>query len=159
MPDPNLGQITATVWESVIGKSPNDNIFNSRAFFFSLAGGGASGLKKGAGFEGREASAGGRVFDFSLEYVANSTFKSYSEMEQLDTTRVDNFDAARYDWKINAGTVVWSDLEELRAQADKSFNLHGAGTWRVLSMWCPVARAIYPKPVRRVARGQTRESY
>ena len=27
------------------------------------------------------------------------------------------FDAARYDWKISAGTVVWSDLEELRAQA------------------------------------------
>ena len=118
MPDPNLGQITATVWESVIGKSPNDNIFSSRAFFFSLAGGGDAGLKKGVGFQGRDASAGGRVFDFSLEYAVNSTFKSYSEMEQLDTTRVDVFDAARYDWKINAGTVVWSDLEELRAQAD-----------------------------------------
>lgn len=118
MPDPNLGQITSTVWENVIGKSPNDNIFNSRAFFFSLAGGGASGLKKGEGFQGREAASGGRVFDFTLEYAANSTFKSYGEMEQLDTTRVDVFDAARYDWKINAGTVVWSDLEELRAQAD-----------------------------------------
>ena len=118
MPDPNLGQVTATVWENVIGKSPNDQIFNSRAFFFSLAGGGDSGLKKGVGFQGREASAGGRVFDFPIEYATNSTFKSYSEMETLDTTRVDVFDAARYDWKINAGTVVWSDLEELRAQAD-----------------------------------------
>jgi hypothetical protein len=103
MPDPNLGQVTATVWENVIGKEPNDNIFNSRAFFYSLAGGGAAGLKKGVGFEGRESAAGGRVFDFTLE---------------LDTTRIDVFDAARYDWKINAGTVVWSDLEELRAQAD-----------------------------------------
>jgi hypothetical protein len=118
MPDPNLGQVTATVWEQVIGKQPNDNIFNSRAFFYSLAGGGNPGLKKGVGFEGRDAAAGGRVFDFPLEYAVNSTFKSYSEMEQLDTTRVDVFDAARYDWKINAGTVVWSDLEELRAQAD-----------------------------------------
>lgn len=118
MADPNLGQVTATVWESVIGKEPNDNIFNSRAMFFALAGGGDSGLKKGVGFQGREASSGGRVFDFTLEYNLNSTFKSYSEMEQLDTTRIDVFDTARYDWKINAGTVVWSDLEELRAQAD-----------------------------------------
>lgn len=118
MADPNLGQITATAWEQVIGKDPNDNVFNSRAFFFSLAGGGDSGLKKGAGFEGRDAAAGGRVFDFPIVYAQNSTFKSYGEMEQLDTTRIDVFDAARYDWKINAGTVVWSDLEELRAQAD-----------------------------------------
>ncbi len=118
MPDPNLGQVTATVWEQVIGKTPNDNIFNSRAFFYSLAGGGNPGLKKGVGFEGRDAAAGGRVFDFTLEYAENTTFRSYSEMEQLDTTRIDVFDAARYEWKISAGTVVWSDLEELRAQAD-----------------------------------------
>jgi hypothetical protein len=114
MSDVNLGQVSATAWENQIGKTPNDNIFNSRAFFYSLAGGGAAGLKKGVGFEGRDAAGGGRVFDFTLEYAANSTFKSYSEMEQLDTTRIDVFDAARYDWKINAGTVVWSDLEELR---------------------------------------------
>ena len=118
MPDPNLGQVTATVWEQVIGKTPNDNIFNSRAFFYSLAGGGNPGLKKGVGFEGRDAAAGGRVFDFTLEYAENTTFRSYSETETLDTTRIDVFDAARYEWKISAGTVVWSDLEELRAQAD-----------------------------------------
>ena len=118
MADPNLGQVTATVWEQVIGRTPNDNIFNSRAFFYSLSGGGNPGLKKGVGFDGRDASAGGRVFDFTLEYAVNTTFKSYSEMETLDTTRIDVFDAARYDWKISAGTVVWSDLEELRAQAD-----------------------------------------
>jgi len=117
MPDPDLGQVTATVWENVIGKEPNDNVWNSRAFFFSLAGGGNPGLKKGVGFEGRDAANGGRVFDFTLEYAENTNFHSYSEMETLDTTRVDTFDAARYDWKINAGTVVWSDLEELRAQA------------------------------------------
>jgi len=118
MPDPNLGQVTATVWESVIGKEPNDNITTSRAFFYSLAGGGNPGLKKGVGFQGRDASAGGRVFDFTLEYALNPNFRSYSEFETLDTTRTDVFDAARYDWKISAGTVIWSDLEELRAQAD-----------------------------------------
>ena len=114
MPDPNLGQVSATAWENQIGTKPNDNVFNARAFFFSLAGGGEAGLKKGVGFEGRDAANGGRVFDFPLEYATNSTFKSYSEMEQLDTTRIDVFDAARYDWKLCAGTVVWSDLEELR---------------------------------------------
>jgi len=118
MADPNLGQVTATVWEQVIGKTPNDNIFDSRAFFFSLAGGGQPGLKKGVGFEGRDAASGGRVFDFTFEYATNPNFRSYSEFETLDTSRTDVFDAARYDWKISAGTVIWSDLEELRAQAD-----------------------------------------
>lgn len=120
MADPNLGQITATVWENVIGNTPNDNIYNSRAFFYSLAGGGQAGLKKGEGFEGRDAANGGRVFDFTLEYAENTTFRSVSEMETLDTTRIDVFDAARYDWKISAGTVIWSDLEELRAAAQSA---------------------------------------
>ena len=38
-------------------------------------------------------------------------------MEVLDTSRITVFDAARFDWKINAGTVVYSDLEKLRAAA------------------------------------------
>jgi hypothetical protein len=116
MPDPNLGQIISTVWEGQVGNKPNDNIFNSRAFFYSLAGGGQKGLKGGVGFEGREALAGGRNFDFTLEYAVNPNFRSYGEFENLDTTRTDVFDAARYDWKISAGTIIFSDLEELRAQ-------------------------------------------
>jgi len=117
MADPNLGQVTATVWENVVGRKPNDNIFDSRAFFFSLAGGGNPGLKKGVGFEGRDGLGGGRVIEITLEYAVNPNFHSVGEMETLDTTRIDTFDAARYDWKISAGTVVWSDLEELRAAA------------------------------------------
>lgn len=116
MPDPNLGQIISTVWEGQVGNKPNDNIFNSRAFFYSLAGGGPKGLKGGVGYEGRESLAGGRTFDFTLEYAVNPNFHSYSEFENLDTTRTDVFDAARYDWKISAGTIIFSDLEELRAQ-------------------------------------------
>lgn len=104
MPDVNLGQQTATVWENVIGKKPNDNIFTSRALFYFL---GEKGFKEEAG--------GGRLIEFTLEYAENSTFKSYSEMEELDTTRIDVFDAARFEWKINAGTVVVSELEKLRA--------------------------------------------
>jgi hypothetical protein len=106
MPDPNLGELVATVWENKIGKKPNDNIFDSYALFHFL------------GDEGfREEADGGRLIEMSLEYVINSTFKSYSEMEMLDTSRITVFDAARFEWKVNAGTVVYSELERLRAQA------------------------------------------
>ena len=106
MPDPALGQVVASVWENVIGKKPSDNIFNSRALFYFL---GEKGFK--------EEADGGRLIEFSLEYAENTTFKSYSETEELDTTRIDVYDAARFEWKINAGTVVYSDLEKLRAAA------------------------------------------
>ncbi|MPZ20140.1 MAG: phage major capsid protein [Luteitalea sp.] len=112
MADVNLGQVAATVWEKVIGTKPNDNIFTSFALFKAL---GKDGFK--------ESAAGGRLFEFTLEYNENSTFKSYGELETLDTTRIDVFDAARYDWKINAGTVVFSDLEELRAAGEGKIDL------------------------------------
>ena len=106
MPDPNLGEVAASVWEQVVGTKPNDNIFDSYALFHFL---GDEGFK--------EEADGGRLIEFPLEYVINSTFKSYAETETLDTTRITVFDAARYEWKINAGTVVYSELERLRAQA------------------------------------------
>lgn len=106
MADPNLGQVAASVWEKKIGKKPTDNIFNSRALIFAL---GEEGFK--------EEADGGRLIEFSLEYATNTTHKSVSETEVLDTTRVDVFDAAQFQWKIVAGTVVYSELERLRAQA------------------------------------------
>mgnify|MGYP001603563785 CR=1 FL=1 len=106
MADPALGQVVASVWENVIGKKPSDNIFTSRALFYFL---GEKGFK--------EEADGGRLIEFSLEYAENTTFKSYSETEELDTTRIDVYDAARFEWKINAGTVVYSELEKLRAAA------------------------------------------
>lgn len=104
--DPNLGEVAATVWEQKFGSKPTDNIFLSNALFYFL---GEQGFK--------EEADGGRLIEFGLEYAENSTFKSYSELDTLDTTRVSVFDAARFDWKINAGTVVYSELERLRAQA------------------------------------------
>lgn len=103
MADPNLGQVAATAWEAVMTDGPTDNIFTSQALLFMF---GEEGFK--------EDSAGGRLFEDTVEYATNSTFKSYGEMETLDTTRIDVFDAARYEQKIFAGTVVFSDLEELR---------------------------------------------
>jgi hypothetical protein len=106
MADPNLGQVAASVWEAKIGTKPTDNIFTSRALFYALG-------KKGF----KEEADGGRLIEFTIQYAENSTFKSYGEFEQLDTTRIDVFDCARYDWKIAAGTVIYSELERLRAQA------------------------------------------
>ncbi len=106
---PNQDQIIATAWEKVIGKKPTNNIFNSRALFYAL---GEKGFKEG--------TDGGRLIEMPLEYAENSTFKSYDELETLDTTRINVFDCARYDWKIHAGTVVFSDLEKLRASGDSS---------------------------------------
>lgn len=101
--DPNIGQVAATAWEYVHGDGPTDNIFTSQALLYLLREGGY-----------QEYADGGRLFEFTVEYKVNPTFKSVSEMETLDTTRVDTFDAARYEQKIFAGTVVFSNLEELR---------------------------------------------
>src|SRR4051812_31400648 len=65
----------------------------------------------------KEEADGGRLIEFSLNFAENTTMKSYGEYEALDTTRVNVFDAARFDWKINAGTVQYSELERLRAAA------------------------------------------
>jgi hypothetical protein len=105
MADVNLGQVAATVWERKFGKKPSDAIFNSRALFFLLQDGGF-----------KQKAAGGRLFEEGVEYAENTTFKSYGELETLDTTRIDVFDAAQFSPKICAGTVVYSELERLRAQ-------------------------------------------
>ena len=52
MADVNIGEVAATVWEKKFGTSPTDNIFNSRAFFYSM---GKDDFK--------EEADGGRVFE------------------------------------------------------------------------------------------------
>lgn len=108
---PNIGEVTATVWENRIGGKPRDVIFDSRAYFFSMS---LNGFK--------QVADGGRLFEFQLEFAENTNFHSVSEMEQLDTSRINVFDAARFTPKIAAGALVISNLEELRA-AGKSNKL------------------------------------
>lgn len=111
--EPNIGQVAASAWVSVHGDGPTDNIFTSQALLYLL---------KDGGYE--EYAEGGRLFEYEVEYAVNPTFKSVSEMEQLDLTRADVFDAARYEQKIFAGTVVFSDLEGLRnALAGRKFDV------------------------------------
>lgn len=107
MADPNLGQVAATVFEKVVGRKPKDNIFTSRALFYALN---EKGFKQSLG--------GGRVIEWTVEYAENTTNQMQSEMDTIDTTRINVFDCVRYDHKIAAGSVVYSDLEDLRAAGD-----------------------------------------
>lgn len=109
MPDPALGQLVASVLEKVAGEKPTDNVFTSQALLNLL--------KSGSGFR---SLSGGRVIEETLEYAENTTFRSYSDLETLDTTRIDVFDAARFEWKEIGGTVVISELEKARAQGPEA---------------------------------------
>jgi hypothetical protein len=109
MAAPSLGQVTASVFEKVAGAGPEDNVFTSQALLYLL--------KRGKGFRALD---GGRLIEEDIEYAENTTFRSYSDLETLDTTRIDVFDAARYDWKEVGGTVVYSNLEKLRAQGSSA---------------------------------------
>lgn len=103
MAEVNQGQVIATAWEWVHKDGPVDQVFNSQALLSLLRDGGY-----------QEYADGGRLFEMTLEFRVNGSFKSVSELELLDTTRYDVFDCARYEQRLLAGTVVWSNLEELR---------------------------------------------
>jgi hypothetical protein len=104
--EPNIGQVLASAWETLHGDGPTDNIMTSQALLYLLREGGY-----------QEYADGGRLFEFGVEYALNTTFQSMGETETLDTTRINVFDAARFEQKIFGGTVVFSDLEQLRNAA------------------------------------------
>jgi hypothetical protein len=111
--DPDIGQVAASAWEALMTDKPVDNIFTSQGLIYMLN---AEGFK--------ESAAGGRLFEYSVEYAVNTTFRSYGELELLDTTRIDVFDAARYNQKLFAGTIQFSDLELIRNQvANRKFDI------------------------------------
>ena len=115
MADPNITQSVAAAWEAKVGTKPEDNVHTSH---WALAN-----LKASKNFK---AIDGGRLIEISLEYAINTTFRSYDDTETLDTTRIDVFDAAQYQWKQVAGTVVISDKE-------KAFNQGSGGKFDLLA--------------------------
>ena len=113
MADPNVGQVTASVFEAMVGKGkPTNNVFNSRALLYALADPDGKGRARYTGY--KEEVNGGRLFEYTLEYAENTNFAMYGEMDTLTTTRVDTFDAAQFNQKICAGTINISDLEVAR---------------------------------------------
>jgi hypothetical protein len=105
MADANIGQNVAAAWEAKVGTKPEDNVHTSH---WALAN-----LKASKNFKGVD---GGRLIEISLEIALNTTFRSYDDTETLDTTRIDVFDAAQYQWKQVAGTVVISEFEKAKNQ-------------------------------------------
>jgi hypothetical protein len=89
MADPNIGQTIAASYEKVYPSKPTDNIFNSNALFYALS-------EKGF----KVSTAGGRLFECPVEYAQNTNFQMVGDYEELTTSRIDVFDAARYDRKI-----------------------------------------------------------
>lgn len=115
MADVNLGQTVASAWEAKVGTTPEDNVHYSH---WAL-----NKLKESNGYKGLD---GGRLIEISLEVALNTTFRSYDDTETLDTTRIDVFDAAQFNWKQVAGTVVISDKE-------KAYNQGSGGKFDLLA--------------------------
>lgn len=108
MAEPNIGERIAATYERVYPRKPTDNVFNSCALFYAL------------GEEGFKVSApGGRLWEVPVEYGENTTQQMVGEWDTLDTTKISVFDAARYDQKIAAGTVVYSTLEQKQNQGSE----------------------------------------
>ena len=105
MAEPNLTQAVASAWEAKVGTKPTDNIHND---YWTL-----HNFDQGDGWKGVD---GGRLIEISIEYGVNTTFKSYDDLETLDTTRIPVFDAAQFQWKQIAGTVVISEKEKAFTQ-------------------------------------------
>jgi hypothetical protein len=115
MADANIGQSVAAAWEAKVGTKPEDNVHTSH---WALAN-----LKASKNFK---AVDGGRLIEIPLEIALNTTFRSYDDTETLDTTRIDVFDAAQYQWKQVAGTVVISEKE-------KAYNQGSGGKFDLLA--------------------------
>lgn len=110
---PQYGQTIASSWEAIVGTKPEDNIFDEYWLLDNLT--------RGKAFLSVD---GGRTINGAVEYTVNTTFKSYSDTETLDTTRIDVFDEFSYTWKENGGTVVMSELEKAKNQGSgRKFDL------------------------------------
>jgi hypothetical protein len=105
--DVNINQVFASTYDAVVSDGPIDQIFTSQALLELL---GDQGFK--------ESVSGGKQFEFSLEYATNTSFQSISEYGSVSTNPVTVFDAAQYTERFWAGTIVFSDVEELRNQVE-----------------------------------------
>lgn len=101
MPSPNVGQDVAQAWQAYVGQKPEDNIHDEY-----------SQLKRMESGKAFKSFTGGRSIIGSIEYALNSTVRSITPTETLDTSAVEVFDEYEYQWKQYAGTVVMTSFEE-----------------------------------------------
>jgi hypothetical protein len=105
MPDPNNGQLISTAFENVISNKAVDQYFTE---FFMLK----YLTEKNGGLKYVD---GGRSITTNVSYAVNPNFRSITQNETVDTSRVDFIDEAEYDWTIHAGSVVWDEMELFKA--------------------------------------------
>jgi hypothetical protein len=97
---PNRGQVIAAAWEDYVKTDPADQIFN---YFWLL-----ENLRVGDSFR----KGAGDPITGTIEYATNTTVKAMSELETLDTSRIDVFDRYEYPWKFVGGDIVMSEFEK-----------------------------------------------
>lgn len=105
MPDPNNGQLISTAWENYVGTKPVDQLFPEfwMLEYFTEKNGGLTTLD------------GGRTINTPVSYAVNPNFRSLTQNETIDTSRVDFIDEAEYDWTIHGGSVVYDEMELFKA--------------------------------------------
>lgn len=64
--------------------------------------------------KGNRKPAVGRTIVEPLDYADNATVQMYSGFDTLDTSPAEHLDAAEFDWKQMAGTVVMNGLERIQ---------------------------------------------
>lgn len=169
MSNPNAGQRVAANWELVVKTKPEDQIHDDYWLFKKLS--------EGQGFVGK---SGGDFITCPIEYGLNTTVSSYSDLDLIDTTRVDVFDRYEAQWKEYAGTYVISDLESdrnsgegqvfdlraaklenLRNSIKATFNadLFGAGTANSSKVFTGLQALVSSSPTSGTVQGIDRASY
>lgn len=98
---PNVGQQVAQAWQAYNGTKPEDNIHDEYSQLKRM--------EKGKAFK---SFTGGRSVIGTIEYALNTTVKSITPTEVLDTSAVEVFDEYEYSWKQYAGTVLMTSFEE-----------------------------------------------
>lgn len=101
MPNPNVGQQVAQAWQAYVGDGPQDNIHDEY-----------SQIKRMETGKAFKAFTGGRTIIGTIEYALNSTVRSVTPYEVIDTTAVDVFDEYEFQWKQYAGSVLMTSFEE-----------------------------------------------
>lgn len=107
MADPNVGLMLSTTLKNY-RKTLTDNIFGSNALFYLLKKNGAV----------KEESGGERIVE-PLMYGKNSTSKSYSGYDLLDTTPQEGIDSAEYNWKQYSVSITISGEEQRKNKGNK----------------------------------------
>jgi len=169
MANPNVGQRVAANWELVVKTKPEDQIHDDYWLFNRLS--------KGEAFVGK---SGGDFITCPIEYGLNTTVSSYSDLDLIDTTRVDVFDRYEAQWKEYAGTYVISDLESdrnagegqvfdlraaklenLRNSIKSTFNadLFGAGTANGSKVFTGLQALVSSTPTTGTVQGIDRATY